>query len=270
MEWKNIYRGFLMGVSDLIPGVSGGTIAVLLGIYDRLIFAISALLKKDCKKQFGFLIPLGIGMVTAIVSLSHIIKWLSNHYPYPLQFLFLGLIIGVLPNLFSQFNERQKFKANNIIILIISAIIVGASGTLIPIEINIIQDRTLSIYALFFVSGFIASVAMILPGISGALILMIVGVYYTAIDAINNFYLDIIATIGVGIILGIVVMSKFINFLLTYYRTATFALIIGMVVGSIFIVFEGWPKEMLQTLLSIFTFSLGLVGAYLLGKFKHN
>lgn len=88
MEWRNIYRGLLMGATDLVPGISGGTIAVLLGIYDRLIAAISGIFSKEWKKHIGFLIPLGLGMVIAIFLLASLIEWLFEHYPGPTQFFF--------------------------------------------------------------------------------------------------------------------------------------------------------------------------------------
>ncbi len=257
-----------MGASDLIPGVSGGTIALLLGIYDRLITAISGLLSSNWKKQLKFLIPLGIGMATALLSLSHLIKWLFLNYPQPLQFFFLGLVIGILPNLFYQSEARNKFKAKHIILLILATIIVASLAFLIPDESPAIQDRTLLTYVLFISSGFIASAAMILPGISGSLVLMIIGVYYTVINGIVNLHLDVLATVGIGIVIGIIVMSKIIKFLLVNYHTGTFAVIIGMVIGSIFILFEGFPEEIFQLVLSIVTFISGLTAAYLIGKFK--
>lgn len=268
MEWKNIYRGFLMGVSDLIPGVSGGTIALLLGIYERLIASINGLLSKNWKKQLSFLIPLGIGMSTAILSLSRLIEWLFHHYPQPLHFLFLGLILGVLPNLFYQSDARNTFKTKHLILLILATIIIGGMDFFIPNEKVIIQDRSLATYVLFLSSGFIASTAMILPGISGSLVLMIIGVYYTVINAITNLHLDVIVTVGIGVVLGILLMSKVIDFLLKNNRTATFAVIIGMVIGSIFVVYEGFPEETSQIILSVVTFTIGLVGAYFLGEFK--
>src|SRR5699024_7531892 len=88
MEWKNVYRGLLRGASDVIPGVSGGTIAIRLGIYDQLIASINGLMTKEWNKQFGFLIPLGIGVATSILLFSKVIDWLLKHYPGPLQFFF--------------------------------------------------------------------------------------------------------------------------------------------------------------------------------------
>src|SRR5690625_3110049 len=110
MEWKNIYRGLIMGASDVVPGVSGGTMAVLLGIYDRFIAAIDGIVSKEWRKHIGFLIPLGIGVAVAILSLSHVISWLLEQHSRPTYFFFLGLIIGVLPFLFREAEARTRFK----------------------------------------------------------------------------------------------------------------------------------------------------------------
>ncbi|NBJ71227.1 MULTISPECIES: DUF368 domain-containing protein [Clostridia] len=269
MEWKNIYRGMLMGASDVIPGVSGGTIAVLLGIYDRLIAAINGFLSKDWKKQLGFLVPLGIGVATAILLLSHAIEWLFAHYPGPTQFFFLGLIIGILPYLFYKANARKTFKANHILILVIGMVLVGSMLFLNEGEPKVITEMDMSTYLLLFGSGIIASAAMILPGISGSFLLLIIGVYPTVISAVSNLRLDVIAVTGVGIVIGLVFMSKVVNFFLTHYTTATLAIIIGMVIGSIFVVFPGWPGSFNLGLLSIAAFAAGLAAAYILGRVEY-
>ncbi|MBD1223134.1 DUF368 domain-containing protein [Virgibacillus halodenitrificans] len=269
MEWKNIYRGMLMGASDVIPGVSGGTIAVLLGIYDRLIASVNGVLSKNWKKQLGFLVPLAIGVGTAILLLSKLIEWLFEHFPGPTQFFFLGLIIGVLPYLFHKADAKHSFKMNHVILLVIGAVIVGSMVFLNAGEVGVMTKLQPSDYILLFFSGFVASSAMILPGISGSFMLLILGVYPTVIGAISNMHLDIIAVTGVGILLGIVVMSKIINYFLTNYRTGTFALIIGLVIGSIVVVFPGWPSTTNLLLLSIVAFGAGLFAAYILGKVEY-
>ncbi|MBM7599872.1 putative membrane protein [Virgibacillus halotolerans] len=269
MEWKNIYRGLIMGASDVIPGVSGGTIAVLLGIYDRLITAINGIFSKEWKKHLGFLIPLGIGMGTAILLFSKVIEWLFEHHPGATKFFFLGLIIGVLPYLFQQADAKNTFKIKHIVLLLIGVVLIGMMTFLHPNEGAVITDRSMSTYVLLFFSGMAGSAAMILPGISGSLVLLIIGVYTTVISAISNLQLDIIAVTGLGIVFGILAMSKIIHFFLVRYRTATFALIVGSVIGSIFVVFPGWPVSISNGLLSIVTFAVGLLVAYILGKVEY-
>ncbi|WP_449354471.1 DUF368 domain-containing protein [Virgibacillus natechei] len=269
MEWKNIYRGILMGASDVIPGVSGGTIAVLLGIYDRLIAAINGFLSKDWKKQLGFLIPLGIGIVMAIFLLANVIEWLFDHYPGPTQFFFLGLILGVLPYLFHKADAKRTFKWKQFIFLIIAAIVVASLGIFNPNEGATIENTTGSTYILLFFSGFIASTAMIVPGISGSFMLLLLGVYTTIISAISNLQFDIIIVTGLGIAVGLAVMSKVIHYFLTHHYTGTFAIIIGLVIGSIVVVFPGWPMNTSLLLLSVVTFAAGLTAAYILGRVEY-
>lgn len=269
MEWKNIYRGLIMGASDVIPGVSGGTIAVLLGIYDRLIAAINGFIGKEWKKHLGFLIPLGIGMVTAIFLLANVIEWLFEHYPAPTKFFFLGLILGVLPFLFHKADAKNTFKAKHFILLAIGIIIVGSMAFFSPTEGDVIKNITGTTYILLFVSGFIASSAMILPGISGSFMLLLLGMYTTIISAISNLQFDIIIVTGIGIVLGILFMSKVINYFLENHYTVTFAIIIGLVIGSVFVVFPGFPSETSLILLSILTFAVGLFVAYILGRVEY-
>ncbi|GGJ90760.1 DUF368 domain-containing protein [Lentibacillus kapialis] len=269
MEWKNIYRGMLMGASDVIPGVSGGTIAVLLGIYERLIAAINGIMTKDWKKQLTFLIPLGIGIITAIFLLSNVIKWLFKHYPEPTNFFFLGLILGVLPYLFHKADAKNKFQINHIILLLIGALIVGLLGFFQASEGPVVENLTASTYIQLFFSGFVASSALVLPGISGSLMLLILGMFSTIMTAISDLQLDVIAITGAGIVIGIVFMSKLVNFFLNNYYTGTFAVIIGMVIGSIFVVFPGWPGNISLVISSIVMFAMGLAAAYLLGKLEY-
>lgn len=268
MEWKNIYRGFLMGASDLIPGVSGGTIALILGIYDRFIEAINGFFSKEWKKHLAFLIPLGAGAAIAIISLSRVITWLIKYHPGPLQFLFLGLIAGVLPYLFHKGDVRNSFKTNHFLLLFVGAVLIGSIVFLGTNE-TVIESRSLTVYLFLFFSGILASAAMILPGISGSMIMVVIGAYNTIIYALKEFQFDIIIVTGLGIVIGIVAMSKIIHYFLENYYTATFACVIGFVIGSLVIVFPGWPGETSQIIVSVATFAIGLFAAYVLGKVEY-
>ncbi len=269
MEWKNIYRGLAMGASDVVPGVSGGTIAVLLGIYDRLIAAINGVFSKNWKKQLGFLIPLGIGVILAVFSLSRLMEWLLHAHTGPTYFFFLGLILGVLPFLFRKADAKQAFHIQHFVILALGAILVASLTFLNDSEGAIIEQLSFRTYVLLFVSGFIGSSAMVLPGISGSFMLLVIGVYPTIISAVSNLQLDVIAVTGAGIIIGIAAMSKLIHYCLSHYRAGTFALIIGMVIGSAFVIFPGIPTDAVSWGVSVLTFIIGLLVAYLLGKVEY-
>lgn len=268
MEWRNLYRGLIMGISDIIPGVSGGTIAVLLGIYDRLIEAINGIFTSQWKRYLRFLLPLAIGVALSILLFSKVMKWLLAHYSGPTNFFFLGLILGVLPYLFRESKARETFNLGHIILLIMGIILL----IMLPANENkgsIIEMFTMGTYIYLFISGCLASAAMILPGISGSLVFLMLGVYPTIINALDELNLLIMAVVGLGIFFGIISMSKVIQFFLLRFRTATFAIIIGLVIGSIFVIFPGWPIQIKSGILSIATFSFGLLAAYILSKIEY-
>ncbi|MHA6253038.1 DUF368 domain-containing protein [Oceanobacillus sp. CAU 1775] len=269
MEWKNLYRGLLMGAIEVIPGISGGTIAIMLGIYERLIAAINGFFSRDWKKHLGFLIPLGVGMVASIFVLARAIEWLFERHPMPTQFFFMGLIIGVLPFLLHKADAKNKFKMKHIFLLIIGVALVSTMGFFTPDEGKVISNISGSTYLLLFVSGIIASSALILPGISGAFMLLILGVFPTVIAAVSNFQFDVILVTGAGIAIGFVAMSRVVGYFLKNHFTLTFAATTGLVLGSMFVVFPGWPASTGVLIASILMFLTGLVSALLLGRLEY-
>lgn len=258
MNWKNIYRGLAMGISDLIPGVSGGTIAVILGIYDQLIEAISGFFSKDWKKHFLFLFPLGIGVGTALLLLSRLIEFLLHNYYAPTQFFFMGLIVGILPLLSFELRSRTKINKTHVITIILATIVVASMAFIKPSEAVIITDINASTATLLFFSGWLGSMAMLLPGISGSFVLLLIGVYPTAINALSTLNFPVILLIGSGVIVGFIVSSKVIRFLLAHYPGATFSVIIGLVIGSLAVVFPGLPTTTGLGVASVITFVSGL------------
>ncbi|WP_271853614.1 DUF368 domain-containing protein [Planococcus maritimus] len=260
MEWKNIYRGILMGISDLIPGVSGGTIAFILGIYDRLLESISGFFSREWKKHLGFLVPLGIGIVITLLLFSRFIEFLlENHYEAT-QFFFMGLILGVLPYIMKQAEVKKNFTARHLVILLVIGAAL-ASMAFIQTDENIapITELSLPTFFLLFFSGWLASMAMLLPGISGSFILLLIGVYSTAINALSTLNLPIVLTIGAGVMVGFVVSSKVISYLLEHFTYVTYAAIIGLILGSLFVVFPGFAADPTTLVTSLITFIVGLV-----------
>lgn len=266
-DWRNVFRGMAMGTSDIIPGVSGGTIAVLLGIYDQFINAISGITTREWKKHVPFLLTLGLGMISAILILSHAVEWLLVEYPEPTNFFFLGLIAGILPFLLKEANSHGTFKTKHIVVFLFGAVLVASMAFFKPVEVgNPIETLTLMSIIGLFLAGASASMAMLLPGISGSFILLIMGVYHTAINAITSMNLPIIFVIGSGIAFGFIFSSKGIRFLLASFPLLMYALILGLVFGSLFVVFPGLTLILSNILLSSGTFILGLVVAIWLGN----
>ncbi|ENH96377.1 hypothetical protein J416_11055 [Gracilibacillus halophilus YIM-C55.5] len=269
MEWRNIYRGLFMGASDAVPGVSGGTIAVVLGIYDRLIEAVNGFFSKDVKKHLSFLIPLGIGVLISLFALANVMEWLFKNHPQPTQFAFLGLIIGVLPFLYRQSNMKGNASGKHVLMFLIGVCLVGSLAFLQEGDATIVTDYQASTYLWLFASGFIASAAMILPGISGSFLLYVIGSYWTIMNAITTLNLLVLGLIGMGVVLGILSMSKIIHYFISRFPIGTYVLVIGMVVGSVFVIFPGWPTAFVPMIICIGTFALGLFIAYLLGRIEY-
>ncbi|MGL5295920.1 MAG: DUF368 domain-containing protein [Culicoidibacterales bacterium] len=268
LEWKNIYRGMLVGSADLVPGVSGGTIAVLLGIYDDLLDAIGNFFSHPAK-SLRFLLPLGIGMGTVILLLSRTIEFLLHDYPQPTNFFFLGLIVGIIPFLLRQADHRTTFKIPQYIVVAGATLFVVALGFFQNDNATIITDLTFASGVFLFFSGWLASMATLLPGISGSFVLLILGAYTTIISAVSNLNIALLIPAGLGIAVGFIISSKVIRYLLHRFPSYMYAVIIGLVFGSIFIVFPGFQAGFTQGIISILTMAAGFFVATLLGAKDH-
>jgi len=268
MEWKNLYRGTIMGVIEIVPGISSGTFAVLLGIYDRLIASINGLTTRNWKKSIGFLVPLVIGMGIGLFSFSHLMRWLLDNHMQPTYYFFIGLILGILPFLFRESAAFTTFKLRHFLLILLGIVLISQLQTPSGEE-TIIAERSLSIYVMLFISGFLGSAIMLLPGISGSFVLIVLGVYYTIMEAITELDFKIIFVVGSGIVLGVLVMSKIIHYFFRRFRSETFAILIGFVIGSVYVIFPGWPTSTGLFILCVGLFLGGLGFAYLFGKLEY-
>ncbi|RKL64736.1 DUF368 domain-containing protein [Salipaludibacillus neizhouensis] len=231
-----ILRGMAVGITETVPGISGSTVAMILGIYERLIYSLSILTTKHRKEALPFLCTFGTGMVIGFAISIFIIDYLLSNYRTPTLTFFIGIIVGFLPYLWKETLHHSKNKLTLkhyiIMLLFLSIVVFGQffSG------MNQIDLNSLSIadYIFFAVAGFIASTALVLPGLSGALILTILGIYEIATASLMSFDLPIILAIGLGIVLGVLLTSKLIRYLLANYMVETYAAMIGLVSGSIY------------------------------------
>lgn len=273
-KWINILKGFAMGTSDLVPGVSGGTIALLLGIYNQFISSISGIFSRRFWPSFTFLIPIIIGMLLAMGSLSNLFNYLLSQHHIPTMFFFDGLIIGIVPYLLKISNYKTSFTTKHYMMVI--------AGIAILIVITLMNNgdkhagETLtlstSLIIKYFIAGMCASSAMLLPGISGSFMLLVFGVYGTVMLAISevvklNFTgLPILLAVGFGVLAGFIISSKIIQYFLTHHKLMTFALIIGFVVGSLFAVFPGLPTNIVMWFVSLVVFIIGFIVSLTLGR----
>lgn len=234
-------RGLLMGAADIVPGVSGGTMAFITGIYDTLLASIRAVdlefarrvLRLDIAGAWqhvngGFLLALLLGIATSILSLARLISWILDNHPVPLWAFFFGLILASALVLL---REVERFTAWRIL-----CVAVGAG-----IALFIALSPVVSLgggWAGVFFAGFVAICAMILPGISGSFILVLLGMYGTVLAALKSFDLLFIVVFAIGATAGLMCFSRLLHWLLQRYHQATMALLTGFLFGSLAVV---WP-----------------------------
>ncbi|MBU0437102.1 DUF368 domain-containing protein [Staphylococcus succinus] len=273
IKWSNLWRGFAMGTSDLVPGVSGGTIALLLGIYNDFIRSISGIFSKRFWESLKFLIPIVLGMLIAIGSLSKLINFLLNTHPIPTLFFFVGLILGIIPYLLKTSRFKQTFTAKHYMLVVLGIVVIVVITLLNNGNKHAGETLTFStsLFIKYFIAGVCASSAMLLPGISGSFMLLVFGAYGTIMYAISEFLsfnfnaVPILLTVGLGIIAGFLLSSKAIQYFLNYHTSLTYALIIGFVVGSLYAVFPGLPTSIFMCLISVLTLIIGFFISYKLG-----
>lgn len=273
-KWINILKGFAMGTSDLVPGVSGGTIALLLGIYNQFIASISGIFSRRFWPSFTFLIPIIIGMLLAMGSLSNLFNYLLSQLHIPTMFFFGGLIIGIVPYLLKISNYKTSFTTKHYMMVIAGIAILIVITLMNNGDKHAGETLTLStgLIIKYFIAGMCASSAMLLPGISGSFMLLVFGVYGTVMLAISevvklNFTgLPILLAVGFGVLAGFIISSKIIQYFLTHHKLMTFALIIGFVVGSLFAVFPGLPTNIVMWFVSLVVFIIGFIVSLTLGR----
>ncbi|WP_049316612.1 DUF368 domain-containing protein [Staphylococcus aureus] len=273
-KWINILKGFAMGTSDLVPGVSGGTIALLLGIYNQFIASISGIFSRRFWPSFTFLIPIIIGMLLAMGSLSNLFNYLLSQHHIPTMFFFGGLIIGIVPYLLKISNYKTSFTTKHYMMVIAGIAILIVITLMNNSDKHAGETLTLStgLIIKYFIAGMCASSAMLLPGISGSFMLLVFGVYGTVMLAISevvklNFAgLLILLAVGFGVLAGFIISSKIIQYFLTHHKLMTFALIIGFVVGSLFAVFPGLPTNIVMWFVSLVVFIIGFIVSLTLGR----
>ncbi|HDK7770724.1 TPA: DUF368 domain-containing protein [Staphylococcus aureus] len=273
-KWINILKGFAMGTSDLVPGVSGGTIALLLGIYNQFIASISGIFSRRFWPSFTFLIPIIIGMLLAMGSLSNLFNYLLSQHHIPTMFFFGGLIIGIVPYLLKISNYKTSFTTKHYMMVIAGIAILIVITLMNNGDKHAGETLTLStgLIIKYFIAGMCASSAMLLPGISGSFMLLVFGVYGTVMLAISEFVklnfagLPILLAVGFGVLAGFIISSKIIQYFLTHHKLMTFALIIGFVVGSLFAVFPDLPTNIVMWFVSLVVFIIGFIVSLTLGR----
>ncbi len=227
---KIILKGYAIGSSMSVPGVSGGTMAILLGIYDKLIGAISNFLK-DIKGNTIFLLKFCFGAGLGIGSLAFVIKWMLEKFPVPVSFFFLGAVIGGIPALYKKTKESKQTVASGVYFLI-GLVLVISIGFIPSGNIEVSNSSGMTYYLMLLLTGIILALALVLPGISTSHMLLVLGMYDSMIAAITEFNVMYIGILGISTVVGIFLITKPIEWTMNKFPHQTYWLIIGFVLGS--------------------------------------
>lgn len=278
---KNILKGIVIGIANIIPGVSGGTMMVSMGIYDKLIHCVTHLFK-EFKESMKFLIPIFIGMGIALVGLSFIIEPAFEHFPLQTSCLFIGLIVGGLPAIWKKVKGKGIKVSYIIPFLAFFVLVVGLA--MVGEKEGAAADLTFSLWSCIklFVVGIIASATMVIPGVSGSMILLLLGYYNPIVSAIKELATALVAfdvqgilkgcgvliPAGIGIVVGIFAIAKLIEIIFEKFPLQAYWAIIGLIVASPFAVLlmaQLGTVTVLSIAVSIVTFAIGFVIAMKLG-----
>tara|TARA_B100001996_G_C18580439_1_gene562021 strand:+ start:54 stop:935 length:882 start_codon:yes stop_codon:yes gene_type:complete len=276
-------KGMAMGAADAVPGISGGTIALLLGIYEELISTIGNInlsLFRDLKEHGinsfwkkingNFLLSLIIGIGISLVTFVKITAYLFDKHPILIWSFFFGLVLATIYVLYKLIKSWNYINLIFVVATTFISIYISGISIIVDIDIDLIY---------ILICGIIAASAMIIPGISGALILVILGLYPTMINAINNLEFDKIITFASGAIIGLLSFSKIIKWMLSINSSLTYSILLGFVIGSLSKVWP-WKSELGQNILpssyigenylfySIILISIGFLLIFLLEKIQ--
>lgn len=284
----DIIKGIFIGVANIIPGVSGGTMAVSMGVYDKIINSINSI-TKEFKKSFLTLLPLVIGMIGGIGVFSYIIPYSLSHYAFQTCMCFAGLIVGGIPQIIGNTSdalkkEERKIGFTHVIAFIVLAalavIMAVANGNNSGPSVITVDFKNIVILV---VIGIVAAATMIVPGVSGSLVLMILGYYSGIIGTIRDFIsslknlnwsglghcVAILVPFAIGCVVGILLISKLISWLFKKFESVTYCAILGLIAASPFAIFYKMEKCTFTTvniIVGIVLFAVACAFTYLFSK----
>lgn len=254
---KLVLKGGIFGIANVIPGVSGGTMAVVLGIYEQMIEAIGNFFtnREKRKAYFLFLFKVLLGAGITILIFSWIMDYLLNYYHLYTYFFFIGLIAGSIPAIYKTHPNMEPTVFSAITFLIGAGIVLTLSLSFPQMETNnpastVIELNALQAGKLLF-GGFLAGGSMIVPGVSGSFMLVLLGQYHQVIRAVKELNIELLIFLGIGIAAGIWGFAKLIDVLLKKFPKETFYFILGLVIASLYPIYPGLPASAGQVLIAL-------------------
>lgn len=229
---KNLIYGMIIGIANIIPGVSGGTMMVVLDVFDRLVDAIGNI-RNQFKKSVRLLLPIGIGALAAILLFSSIISWLLDHHYMVTNFFFIGVILGSIPLVWRK-ATADRFKPAHLVPCAVTLALMLFTVYFAPSAAEtIVRSLSPLVFVKLLLISAVSAICMIIPGISGSFVMLLFGTYETVTTALAEFNVLVLIPIAIGIVLGLVFGSKLISILLHRYPQATYFSILGFMLGSV-------------------------------------
>jgi putative membrane protein len=287
---RNFINGIAFGIVETVPGVSGGTIAVILGFYAELIDTINHF-RKNIRKNLAFLIPLLLGAGVGIGAFSSLMDYLLTHHSFPTMTLFIGLIVGIIPLVFKKVKIPEKWFSPGqhlmiltpILVLVVISVLKNMQDTPAAAPEEIISNIDILYMGFLFFAGILAAAALIIPGISGSFVLLLLGVYPLAANSVKHLIADfgdvsvmldickVLVPLGLGIVVGGLSMARLIGILLKKHHTIVYSIIFGLLIGSVYALFRdpivyrsgvpGWAAAV-----GAATFVLGGAASFAVGR----
>jgi putative membrane protein len=254
---RDFFNGLVFGITQIIPGVSGGTVAIILGFYDDLLEAVSRF-TRDTRRHLRLLLPLLLGVAVGFLAFAELIDRLLGRYSLPVMFLFIGLVVGIVPHIYRTAKDGTPWTARGICAVLCAAMIPIAASHIrgdapVSAPADIIAAIGAPYIALLFAAGVLASAALILPGVSGSFVLLVMGIYPVATHALSSVriwagdlsntalaldILKVLLPLALGIIIGGLATARLINRLLRKHRQGMFRIIFGLLLGSVYALFR--------------------------------
>lgn len=271
-----IVIGVILGVANVIPGVSGGTLAVVFNIYDRLISVITLNVKKILS-EWKFILPLVAGMGLGIILFSKAITFLFENYPVQTNWFFIGIILGSIPMIVKRLMAASKASFSDARKIPVSAIVCGVLALAVMAIMTYanvaesgapIQTELTPLLAVkLFIGLACATIAMIIPGISGSFLMLVVGIYSTVIAAISDLNIPLLIPAVIGGVIGLLGGAKLVRVLMAKVPAQTYGAIMGLVLGSILVIFPGFGG-FATVATSLLAATVGFVVSFFAGREK--
>jgi len=231
----DFFKGIAIGAGAILPGISSGVLCVVFGIYETLLNCVLNFFK-NIKYNFKLLFPIGLGAFVGIVLFGNILKYIFYAYPIQTKSIFVGLIIGSIPELLKETHSKTHFRLHYLAYLGITFCI-GIFLVYIEKKYSFSNNASHFSFIYLIFSGFLMSAGVIIPGVSSTLILMLLGVYDAYILSISSLYISFLFPLAIGLVLGSICCIKLIKLLLDKFHAQTFYSIIGFTIGSIFVLY---------------------------------